>query len=171
MALLVARDAPTLFIRREAYERTGLTRRAIDERLGLTVGRIPRRGRSRRDWPDPRRRWRSDWWTRRRARELGARVLRRFLRAVAGTGRSGFGSMRRPDSGDRAWEAGPPLPFAGSGRIRMTAQCLCFVSGVGDVGVGVSGPLRRARANRTRSTSSCETLEAGHSIRATERAA
>jgi hypothetical protein len=36
MALLVARDAPTLFIRREAYERTGLTRRAIDERLGLT---------------------------------------------------------------------------------------------------------------------------------------
>ena len=37
MALLVARDAPTLFIRREAYERTGLTRRAIDERLGLTA--------------------------------------------------------------------------------------------------------------------------------------
>ena len=36
MALLVARDAPTLFIRREAYERTGLTRRAIDERLSLT---------------------------------------------------------------------------------------------------------------------------------------
>lgn len=37
MALLVARDAPTLFIRREAYERTGLTRLAIDERLGLTA--------------------------------------------------------------------------------------------------------------------------------------
>ena len=36
MAVLVARDAPTLFIRREAYERTGLTRQAIDERLGLT---------------------------------------------------------------------------------------------------------------------------------------
>ena len=36
MALLVARDAPTLFIRREAYERTGLSRAAIDERLGLT---------------------------------------------------------------------------------------------------------------------------------------
>jgi len=37
MALLVARDAPTLFIRRSAYERTGLTRQAIDERLGLTA--------------------------------------------------------------------------------------------------------------------------------------
>jgi hypothetical protein len=36
MALLVARDAPTLFIRRAAYERTGLTRQAVDERLGLT---------------------------------------------------------------------------------------------------------------------------------------
>jgi hypothetical protein len=36
MALLVAPGAPTLFIRREAYESTGLTRRGIDERLGLT---------------------------------------------------------------------------------------------------------------------------------------
>ena len=36
MALTVATGAPTLFIRREAYESTGLTRRAIDERLGLT---------------------------------------------------------------------------------------------------------------------------------------
>jgi hypothetical protein len=36
MALTVATNAPTLFIRRHAYEATGLTRRAIDERLGLT---------------------------------------------------------------------------------------------------------------------------------------
>ena len=36
MALTVATSAPTLFIRRHAYEATGLTRRAIDERLGLT---------------------------------------------------------------------------------------------------------------------------------------
>lgn len=28
---------PTLFIRREAFERSGLTRAAIDERLGLTA--------------------------------------------------------------------------------------------------------------------------------------
>jgi hypothetical protein len=36
MALTVATGAPTLFIRRRAYESTGLTRRTIDERLGLT---------------------------------------------------------------------------------------------------------------------------------------
>jgi len=36
MALTVAAGAPTLFIRREAYESTGLTRQSIDERLGLT---------------------------------------------------------------------------------------------------------------------------------------
>jgi len=36
MALSVATDAPTLFIRRAAYESSGLTRQAIDERLGLT---------------------------------------------------------------------------------------------------------------------------------------
>ena len=36
MALSVAPDAPTLFVRRAAYEASGLTRHAIDERLGLT---------------------------------------------------------------------------------------------------------------------------------------
>jgi hypothetical protein len=36
MPLRVSTGAPTLFIRRAAYERTGLTRTAIDERLGLT---------------------------------------------------------------------------------------------------------------------------------------
>ena len=37
MALSIARGAPTLFIRRQAYESSGLTRAAIDERLGLTA--------------------------------------------------------------------------------------------------------------------------------------
>ena len=37
MALEVATGAPTLFVRRAAYESSGLTRAAIDERLGLTV--------------------------------------------------------------------------------------------------------------------------------------
>lgn len=37
MPLLVATDAPTLFIRRAAYEASGLSRAAIDERLGLTA--------------------------------------------------------------------------------------------------------------------------------------
>jgi hypothetical protein len=37
MPLTISGDAPTLFIRRTAYERTGLTRTAIDERLGLTA--------------------------------------------------------------------------------------------------------------------------------------
>ena len=36
MALSVAGGAPTLFIRRAAYEASGLTRASIDERLGLT---------------------------------------------------------------------------------------------------------------------------------------
>jgi hypothetical protein len=36
MAVHVATGAPTLFIRRPAYEKSGLTRAAIDERLGLT---------------------------------------------------------------------------------------------------------------------------------------
>ena len=36
MPLNVPAGAPTLFIRREAYESSGLTRSAIDERLGLT---------------------------------------------------------------------------------------------------------------------------------------
>jgi hypothetical protein len=36
MALMIASDAPTLFIRRAAYEASGLTRAALDERLGLT---------------------------------------------------------------------------------------------------------------------------------------
>lgn len=36
MALTIAPGAPTLFIRRSAYESSGLTRQAIDERLGLT---------------------------------------------------------------------------------------------------------------------------------------
>lgn len=37
MALTIANGAPTVFIRREAYERSGLTREAIDTRLGLTA--------------------------------------------------------------------------------------------------------------------------------------
>jgi len=36
MPLSVATGAPTIFIRRAAYESSGLTRVAIDERLGLT---------------------------------------------------------------------------------------------------------------------------------------
>jgi hypothetical protein len=37
MPLPVATGAPTLFLRRAAYESSGLTRAAIDERLGLTA--------------------------------------------------------------------------------------------------------------------------------------
>ena len=36
MPLPVAHGVPTLFIRRPAYERAGLTRATLDERLGLT---------------------------------------------------------------------------------------------------------------------------------------
>ena len=36
MPLQLHSSAPTLFIRRDAYERSGLVRAAIDERLGLT---------------------------------------------------------------------------------------------------------------------------------------
>lgn len=36
MPLPVTHGVPTLFFRREAYERAGLTRAAIDARLGLT---------------------------------------------------------------------------------------------------------------------------------------
>ncbi|HEY4131423.1 MAG TPA: hypothetical protein VGM50_12445 [Gemmatimonadaceae bacterium] len=36
MALPLSSGAPTLFIRRAAYESSGLTRAALDERLGLT---------------------------------------------------------------------------------------------------------------------------------------
>lgn len=36
MALHVPAGAPSLLIRRDAYERSGLTRAALDERLGLT---------------------------------------------------------------------------------------------------------------------------------------
>ena len=36
MALPVSSGAPTLFIRRQAYEATGLSRAEIDQRLGLT---------------------------------------------------------------------------------------------------------------------------------------
>jgi hypothetical protein len=36
MALPIPPDAPTVFVRREAYEKSGLTRASIDERLGLT---------------------------------------------------------------------------------------------------------------------------------------
>ena len=36
MALLVTQGVPTLFFRRESYERAGLTRVALDGRLGLT---------------------------------------------------------------------------------------------------------------------------------------
>lgn len=37
MPLPVSSGAPTLFIRREAYEKSGLTRAAFDARLGLTA--------------------------------------------------------------------------------------------------------------------------------------
>ena len=37
MALSVSTGAPTLFIRKAAYEKSGLTRAALDERLGLTA--------------------------------------------------------------------------------------------------------------------------------------
>lgn len=37
MPLPVADGAPTLFLRRDAYERIGLSRAALDERLGLTA--------------------------------------------------------------------------------------------------------------------------------------
>ena len=37
MPLPVHSGAPTLFIRRSAYERAGLARAALDERLGLTA--------------------------------------------------------------------------------------------------------------------------------------
>ena len=37
MALDITNGAPTVLIRREAYERSGLTREAIDARLGLTA--------------------------------------------------------------------------------------------------------------------------------------
>jgi hypothetical protein len=36
MALLVTQGVPTLFFRRDAYERAGLTRATLDARLGLT---------------------------------------------------------------------------------------------------------------------------------------
>jgi len=36
MPLAVTQGVPTLFFRRHAYERTGLTRASLDERLGLT---------------------------------------------------------------------------------------------------------------------------------------
>jgi hypothetical protein len=36
MPLPITQGVPTLFFRREAYERAGLTRAALDERLGLT---------------------------------------------------------------------------------------------------------------------------------------
>ncbi len=37
MPLPISPNAPTLFIRREAFERVGLTRAALDERLNLTA--------------------------------------------------------------------------------------------------------------------------------------
>lgn len=37
MPLPITTGAPTLFLRRAAYESSGLTRAAIDERLGLTA--------------------------------------------------------------------------------------------------------------------------------------
>jgi hypothetical protein len=37
MPLEIAANAPTIIIRREAFERAGLTRRKIDERLNLTA--------------------------------------------------------------------------------------------------------------------------------------
>jgi hypothetical protein len=36
MAITIAIGAPTLFVRRAAYESSGLSRAALDERLGLT---------------------------------------------------------------------------------------------------------------------------------------
>lgn len=36
MALLVTQGVPTLFFRRASYERAGITRAALDARLGLT---------------------------------------------------------------------------------------------------------------------------------------
>ncbi len=36
MPLSIAQGVPTLLFRRDAYERAGLTRAALDERLGLT---------------------------------------------------------------------------------------------------------------------------------------
>ena len=36
MALFVTQGVPTLFFRRASYERSGLTRAALDARLGLT---------------------------------------------------------------------------------------------------------------------------------------
>lgn len=36
MPLPVTQGVPTLFIRRPAYERSGITRASLDERLGLT---------------------------------------------------------------------------------------------------------------------------------------
>lgn len=36
MPLTIPADHPSLFIRKEAFERAGLTRQAFDERLGLT---------------------------------------------------------------------------------------------------------------------------------------
>lgn len=36
MALNIPNEAPTLFMRRAAYEKSGLSRQQIDERLGLT---------------------------------------------------------------------------------------------------------------------------------------
>jgi hypothetical protein len=37
MAIAITTGAPTLFIRRAAYESSGLSRSALDERLGLTA--------------------------------------------------------------------------------------------------------------------------------------
>lgn len=37
MALAIDRAAPTLFMRRASYERSGITREAIDARFGLTA--------------------------------------------------------------------------------------------------------------------------------------
>jgi hypothetical protein len=36
MSLTITQGVPTLFFRRESYERAGLTRAALDARLGLT---------------------------------------------------------------------------------------------------------------------------------------
>lgn len=37
MPLEIANNAPTLLVRREAYERLAISRTAVDERLGLTA--------------------------------------------------------------------------------------------------------------------------------------
>jgi hypothetical protein len=37
MPLSISEGAPTLLLRRTAYERSGMTRQALDERLGLTA--------------------------------------------------------------------------------------------------------------------------------------